>query len=267
MSGQDCAILGMGYLGRPLAEKLHESGREVAALKRYITSDDVNLPIALDSVDLNQHALRDLNIWQTWRNKPVWICLLPPSALADYTGVLSSWLALAREYGVTHVIYGSSTSVYGNEERLCHEDTPLAPTGSSAEKVCAAEQLFLNSGMANIDILRFGGLYSAARHPLTSLLKRRNIAGAHQPVNMLHQDRAVAALVQAADSPAGVRIRNIVENSHPSKYLFYAQEARKLGLPAADFDMDDHQTGKTVISRFDDFAAVCRLDTTDYPAG
>ena len=48
------AILGLGYLGRPLAQKFYENGSEVAALKRHLTSDDINLPIQLDTVDLNR---------------------------------------------------------------------------------------------------------------------------------------------------------------------------------------------------------------------
>ena len=43
-------ILGFGYLGRPLAERAYQAGAEVAAIKRHISSDDINLPIALEAV-------------------------------------------------------------------------------------------------------------------------------------------------------------------------------------------------------------------------
>ena len=49
-----CAILGFGYLGRPLAERLYQHGCRVSALKRRLTSDDINLPIGLHTADLNQ---------------------------------------------------------------------------------------------------------------------------------------------------------------------------------------------------------------------
>ena len=42
-----CAILGFGYLGRPLAERLYQHGCRVSVLKRRLTSDDINLPIGL----------------------------------------------------------------------------------------------------------------------------------------------------------------------------------------------------------------------------
>ena len=34
MGAPDAAVLGLGYLGRPLAEKLYQQGRRVAAIKR-----------------------------------------------------------------------------------------------------------------------------------------------------------------------------------------------------------------------------------------
>lgn len=256
MNRHGCAILGMGYLGRPLAEKLFESGREVAAMKRNITSDDVNLPIRLDAVDLNQSGQFQTACLNHWADKPVWICLLPPSAVADYLSVLTEWITAAKQCGVAHIVYGSSIGVYGGEARICDERSPLNPQTASSQKVAAAEQLFLNSGMANIDILRLGGLYSAERHPLNSLLKRQQNGGAHQPVNVLHQGRAVAALYQAVNGPNGIRIRNIVETQYPPKYEFYRAEALKLGLPEADFDMADVRGGKVVQTAFDDFLNV-----------
>ena len=41
-----CAILGFGYLGRPLAERLYQHGCRVSALKRRLTSDDINFQTA-----------------------------------------------------------------------------------------------------------------------------------------------------------------------------------------------------------------------------
>lgn len=256
MHTPDCAILGMGYLGRPLAEKMFEGGSRVSALKQRITSDDINLPVNLHAADLNDKRVFQADFWQTWADKPVWFCLLPPSAVADYPAVLAGWLQLARHFGIGHIVYSSSTSVYGDAVRECGEHTPPDPQTESARKVRQAEELLLGSGIANIDILRLGGLYCAERHPLHSLLKRKYLAGAHQPVNMLHRSRAVAALHRAAATPAGLRIRNIVEPQHPPKHEFYRAEAAKLGLPEPEFDTTDRRGGKTVHTVYDDFTGI-----------
>ncbi|WP_416190853.1 SDR family oxidoreductase [Neisseria sp. CCUG12390] len=242
----DCAILGLGYLGRPLAQKLYENGCEVAAVKRHLTSDDINLPIWLDTADLNRAAVFQTALWQHWRNKPTWFCLLPPSALDDYVSTLQQWLRLAESFGVNHIIFTGSTGVYGDEVRECDETSPICPQTDNAKQIAAAEALFLNSRIPNVDILRLGGLYSAERHPVTRLLLKKNIGGGRQPVNVVHQDLAVAALFQTALNPNGRSIKNVVEPNHPSRAEFYAAEAAKLGLPAPDFDPDDHRGGKIV---------------------
>lgn len=240
------AILGLGYLGRPLAQKFYENGSEVAALKRHLTSDDINLPIQLDTVDLNRADIFQMAFWRHWIHKPTWFCLLPPSALTHYRDTLQQWLQLAEDASIRHLIFTSSTSVYGNQVRLCDENSPIHPQTDHARHIAEVETLFLNSQIPHVDVLRLGGLYSAERHPVSRLILKHNISGGQQPVNVLHQDRAVAALFQTALNPNGKRIRNLVEPHHPTRAEFYSAEAAKLGLPLPDFDPDDHSSGKIV---------------------
>ena len=152
--------------------------------------------------------------------------------------------------GVQHIVYTSSTSVYGNAVRVCDENTLPDPQNETAVQILAAEKILLAGRIPHIDILRLGGLYSATRHPLNRLLLKNNIRRGRQPVNVVHQDSAVAALFQTALHPQGRRIRNIVEPSHPARAEFYAAEAAKLGLPAPDFDSADRSGGKIVNTVF-----------------
>ena len=129
----DASILGLGYLGRPLAQKLYENGSRVAAVKRSLTSDDINLPIHLDTLDLNQdnvfqsaNLARDTSFWRHHADKPVWFCLLPPSSLTHYADTVKQWAELARACNVQHLIFTSSTSVYGDKARECDETSAPA---------------------------------------------------------------------------------------------------------------------------------------------
>ena len=173
----DASILGLGYLGRPLAQKLYENGSRVAAIKRSLTSDDINLPIHLDTLDLNQddvfqsaNLARDTSFWQHHADKPVWFCLLPPSSLTHYADTVKQWAELARACNVQHLIFTSSTSVYGDKARECDETSAPDPQTESARQILAAEQYLLHSGVPNIDILRLGGLYCTERHPVSRLV-------------------------------------------------------------------------------------------------
>ena len=144
----DISILGLGYLGLPLAQKCYEQGSQVAAIKRNLTSDDINLPIELDIIDLNQDDIfHSSALWQNHINKPTWFCLLPPSSLNHYADTLKKWIQLAERCKVQHIIFTGSTSVYGNQARVCDETTPPDPQTESARQILAVEQALLESAV------------------------------------------------------------------------------------------------------------------------
>ncbi|HEZ5985799.1 TPA: SDR family oxidoreductase [Neisseria meningitidis] len=246
------SITGLGYLGLPLAQKFYQHGSRVAAIKRSLTSDDINLPIHLDTIDLNQDSAfqsanlaRDTSFWRHHANKPVWFCLLPPSSLTHYADTVKQWAELARACNVQHLIFTSSTSVYGDTARECDETATPDPQTESARQILAAEQHLLDSGISNIDILRLGGLYCAERHPVSRLVQKQNIPGGNRPINIVHRNIAVESLFQTAFNPGGRRLKNIIEPRHPTRREFYTEEAAKLGLPAPDFAPDD-SVGKII---------------------
>ena len=252
------AVLGFGFLGRPLAEKLYEQGVAVKAVKRRLTSDDINLPLELSVADLNAPEAQAA-LFADWADAEAWVCLLPPSGVADYAGLMQRLADAAEQYGVSHLVDGSSIGVYGPEARECDEDSPIRPESASAEQTAAAERILSASRVPHIDILRLGGLYSGERHPLNSLLRRGTPVNGNEAACMLHQNRAVSALMLALKQPAGRRIRNLVETPLPDKRRFYTAEAAKLGLNPPEFT-DSGSSGRRVITRYGDFSAILHTD-------
>lgn len=245
------AILGIGFLGNPLAQQLQMLGMNVVAMRRTAGSWGTQIPTTL--ADFTELSLCDWQIWQAYKT---WVCLIPPSSSQNYLVGLSTWLSAAKYYGVEHIVYSSSTSVYGSTG-VCHEQSDLRPETLSAQSIQVAEQQFLNSGIKHIDILRFGGLYSPQRHPIYTLQKKSMNSGRCCPVNMISQDCAVRSLVWAITHPSNLRIRNLVELNHPSKEIFYTQQAAKLGTYPPQFDMTDHhQYGKIVGTIYHDFLPI-----------
>lgn len=239
------SITGLGYLGLPLAQKFYQHSSRVAAIKRSLTSDDINLPIHLDTFDLGSTDAFQTALWRHHADKPVWFFLLPPSSLTHYADTVKQWAELARACNVQHLIFTSSTSVYGDTARECDETATPDPQTESARQILAAEQHLLDSGISNIDILRLGGLYCAERHPVSRLVQKQNIPGGNRPINIVHRNIAVESLFQTAFKPDGRRLKNIIEPRHPTRREFYTEEAAKLGLPAPDFAPDD-SSGKII---------------------
>lgn len=203
------SITGLGYLGLPLAQKFYQHSSRVAAIKRSLTSDDINLPIHLDTFDLGSSDAFQTALWRHHADKPVWFFLLPPSSLTHYADTVKQWAELARACNVQHLIFTSSTSVYGDKARECDETALPDPQTESVRQILAAEQHLLDSGISNIDILRLGGLYCAERHPVSRLVQKQNILGGNRPINIVHRNIAVESLFQTAFNPGGRRLKTL----------------------------------------------------------
>ena len=156
--------------------------------------------------------------------------------------------AQAQQLQLAHVVYASSTSVYGSEVRVCDEKSSVAPESDHAKQIVRSEQIWQSSGLPCVSILRLGGLYDDERHPVRRLSGRVAIKGGKHPVNVVSRSSAVAALAHHVAHVQG-GIFNVVEAAHPSRSEFYSQEALRLGLPLPEFDASDASDGKTVISR------------------
>lgn len=243
-------IFGLGFIGRVVAEKCYQQGDNVRAIKRHLSSDDINLPIDLDVLTIDTASWRD-----EWRNYDTWLIALPPSSLEHYAQSLIHLVDLAEKHNIKHVIYTSSTSVFGNTSGYVNEYTHTQAETSTAQAIVQVETRLLTSTLTHVDILRLGGLYSSQRHPLFSFLKKnQSIHNPEQRVNMVHQDRAVSGILRAINTPQGLRIRHFVETPHLTKREFYTREAKLLGLPQPKFTTDlISQAGKIVQSAFEDF--------------
>ena len=231
-------IAGAGYLGVPLAQQLQAAAYSVCASSRTPREG-----VVWQAWDFAAHsALQDFQAANTW------VVLLPPSSGNDYVAHMRHLCAQAQQLQLAHVVYASSTSVYGSEARVCDEKSRVAPESDNAKQIVMCEQIWQNSGLPCISILRLGGLYDDERHPVRRLSGRVAIKGGKHPVNVVSRSGAVAALARhVAHAQGGVF--NVVEAAHPSRSEFYSQEALRLGLPLPEFDASDASDGKTVISR------------------
>ena len=131
---------------------------------------------------------------------------------------------------------------------MCDEKSSVAPESDHAKQIVRCEQIWQNSGLPCVSILRLGGLYDDERHPVRRLSGRVAIKGGKHPVNVVSRSSAVTALANHVAHAQG-GIFNVVEAAHPSRSEFYSQEALRLGLPLPEFDASDASDGKTVISR------------------
>jgi nucleoside-diphosphate-sugar epimerase len=246
------SILGVGWLGLPLARKLISSGYHV---KGSVTSPE------------KMELLQQTAIWPfqvivspdgLYVNNPsffttdILIVSIPPKRIPDVELVFPAQIRQLIRYlektKVKKVIFISSTSVYPDTGDLARETDVLLPEKASGKALLDAENQFrLNCHFATT-IIRFGGLIGADRNPARFLAGKKSAVDGSKPVNLIHQDDCIQIIKEIIRQHAWSETFNACCPEHPSRKEFYQKASEVSGIPAPGF-VDGGEPFKIVDSR------------------
>ena len=248
MSMKSISIIGLGWLGLPLAQRLQALGYAVKGSKQSAQRAD-----ALNDLGLNAFPLflKDHFPKEAAQavQADVLIVTLPPSKFSpeDYLYQLQTLSEHAAEMGVKQLIFTSSIGVFPLHEAHFEETHWVEPDNATGELLRAAENLLLRSTIPHCDILRLGGLIGQGRHPIKQLAGKRGLKQGNSPVNLLHLDDAIAAIIQLLQAPNGKRLYHLCAPVHPTKAQYYAQAAAYYGLSAPEFICANHDPQRIIL--------------------
>lgn len=237
MVGKTVSILGCGWLGLPLAERLLTAGY----LVKGSTTSPEKIPL-----------LRQMGI-------DAFSLLLNPDPVGDLTGLLQadtllidippkvgkmgdsfhpqqvvSILKAVKDSTVEHIIYVSSTSVYPEVNSVVREDDVRTLTQTAAPALFQAETLVQAlEPPRTVTILRCGGLMGYDRVPGKYVAGRTVDSGA-VPVNYLHRDDAIGILLSLIEKPL-VGVFNAVAPEHPTREAIYRKSCADFGYQIPTF--------------------------------
>lgn len=232
------AIIGLGWLGEPLAKELSKGG--------YIVSGTTTRQDKVERLQ-SEGILAEQWIFDTANPEA-------PSCLAGAEIVLitlpprraySTWLAalafLAEKAALNALlIYTGSTGVYRGRESA---GPGMAKEGDEIpdSPLARAEAIISNSGHPYL-IFRLAGLVGGDRNPARFLAGKTDVKGGDAPVNLAHRSDVISAIRLALDKEIHNEIINICSDEHPLKKDFYPTLASKNGMTPPQFDATD--TGK-----------------------
>ena len=246
------SILGCGWLGLPLAEKLIEKGH---AVKGSVTSPEKitvlqGKGISPYIIDLN--TILGAGVHDFLQDSEVLIIAIPPKVKQDnslsYPEKLQALLPYIVKSGINKVLFTSSTSVYADAPDIpvITEYTTPNPDTDSGKQVLAAEQVLQSSTDFKTTILRLGGLIGGDRHPVYHLAGRAGIPNPYAPVNLADRDMIIEVIVQIIEVDIFGNVFLVVNPEHPTRKLYYTNEAKKHGLPLPKFSDAVTCVGKLV---------------------
>ena len=214
------AIVGLGWLGMPLAMSLAAKGWQVTGSKTTADGVEAARMCGIDGVELR----------------------LEPELVCDAEEIVVSALALH----VPRMIFTSSTSVYGDAPGVMKEGTERRPVTASGKVLKELEDWLHNLPGTQVDIVRLAGLVGPGRHPGRFFAGKSAPDGQHV-VNLVHLEDVIGAIELLLKAPKGGHIYNICAPSHPARSTFYPLMARQLGLaPPVFAEAKDESKGKIV---------------------
>lgn len=190
---------------------------------------------------------------------------IPPgrrnTQLDTFTTNMLALIDKAVEAKVAHIIFISTTSVYGDaRNEVLTEQSNTLPETASAKAHVAIEQYLLSlqgSSDVHVKIVRLAGLTGPDRHPVNSL-SGRSLSAGNKRVNLVHVHDVTAALqslILAGNRDAddnvsecvGTDLYHLCSLQHPKRADYYTQAALKKGIPAPTFsDTNLAATGKVI---------------------
>lgn len=224
-------IIGLGWLGQPLAQKLKNENWDVVGTKRTVG----NLSIECYPLDLNNLVI-SLEIEHILATEAM-VIALPPSTTSEqnYLPGIQELTSRAIAKGLKHLIFISSTSVLPMQSGHFDENTEIAPN----QLLAKVEHWLLNQKV-NCDILRLAGLVGKQRHPVFHLAGKHNLKAASQPVNLVHLEDCLSAISLILSKPNGQRIFHLCSPNHPTRQDYYTKMASRFGLATLHFS-DENQ--------------------------
>ncbi|CAA9195078.1 NAD(P)H-binding protein [Flavobacterium collinsii] len=255
---EQISILGCGWLGLPLAEKLIEKGHSV----KGSTTSESKLPILEASgikaflVAIESESISN-SITNFLAESEILIIDIPPklreknlnlttSSGLTFVRKIENLIPFIEQSTVKKVLFVSSTAVYGNDNGTITEETFPNPETESGKQLLLAEALLQKNQNFTTTILRFGGLIGEDRHPVKFLAGKENLENPDAPVNLIHQNDCIKIIEEIINQSKWKEVFNAVAPFHPTRQEYYSQKAREQNLVVPKFSTQQSNIKKVI---------------------
>ncbi|WBM72099.1 SDR family oxidoreductase [Buttiauxella sp. WJP83] len=235
------AIVGLGWLGMPLAMSLSARGWQVTGSKTTLDGVEAARMSGIDSyqLQLTPELICDTDDLDALLDVDALVITLPARRTGEgddfYLQAVQEIVDSALAHDIPRIIFTSSTSVYGEKEGVVKETSPLEPVTASGRVLKELETWLHDLPGTSVDILRLAGLVGPERHPGRFLAGKTDVANGAHGVNLVHLEDVISAITLLLQAPKGGHIYNLCAPDHPSRAEFYSLMARQMNLDAPNF--------------------------------
>lgn len=249
-SKESISILGCGWLGLPLAQRLLSQGHGI----KGSTTTPARLELLKSEgivpylINLNENA--HPSALAKFLQSDTLIINYPPGVRKgggeQFISSFTQLLKAIEASPVKTIIYVSSTSVYPNTNGVVAEDQQLEPTSEAGRVLLEAENELRNLADRNVAVLRMAGLVGYDRQPARFFAGKKGLKNGNEVVNLIHRDDCLGIIEEVLRQGTSGAVLNCCSDTHPLKSVFYPEAAKKLGLDPPEFEAPDSPSFKIV---------------------
>jgi nucleoside-diphosphate-sugar epimerase len=247
--------MGCGWLGLPLAKTLVKNKFIV---KGTTTSEEKLGALSEEKIQgykitLSENSI-DGPIQEFLAETKTLVINIPPklrgSTRENYVAKMNHLAREVEKSAIKQVIFVSSTAVYGESNGIVTEKTIPEPNTESGLQILASENIFKDNKNFKSTIIRFGGLLSDDRHPITILTKKKGLKNGGMPVNLIHRNDCIRIIEKVIVEHWWGVIINGVFPQHPTKKEYYSEVALKRNLDIPDYEDSIIPNGKIIAAQY-----------------
>lgn len=232
------SVIGLGWLGLPLAQALQAEGFEVKGSK----SDPDGVILAGKSGVNAYELLLDPGligeVEPALFEADIAVINIPPRRRDDVASYhfkqMEVLISLVKASSIRQVLFISSTSACPELNREVTEADLEMPSKQVGQVLRKVEQCWMDEAAFETTILRPGGLIGGKRHPVNTLARRGAVPGKNQ-VNLIHRDDLVRIIIQLIQQEVWGEVFNCCAPMHPTREALYSHVAKMAGLNPPEF--------------------------------
>lgn len=225
-------IIGLGWLGLPLAKSLLNKGFQVIGTTRSRSVSLAHECFSHVIFDPQQKRFTDSSYFS---DSDVVIMAFTPSK-TDEKAYARDCVRVADLLPAScKVILLSSSGIYPKRDGIFTEEN--YPPGSIKNNAIGYAELALSSILRErLTIIRLAGLIGPKRYPVTAMAKSGKKYQSHERINLIHLEDAIGLIEFVIKHKLWNQTINGCSGEHPLKGPFYTEMARKLGIDAPIFE-------------------------------
>lgn len=226
-------IIGCGWLGVPLAEKLIERGYTVfgSTTREAKLSELTEKGIA--AFVLNEHSKTPAEISNV---TDIVVLSIPPIKRENIHAYGSYLCSITDQFRQeTRFIFLGSTGIYPQKSGVYSENYTFKTDEQETVLFKAEEQLNALLG-ARLTRLRLGGLIGEERHPIRSLSGKVDVKNPEGVINFVNKKDIVELIISIVEKEVFGDVFNVVYPLHPTREKYYTELAQNFNIPVPKFD-------------------------------